>query len=203
VDIITAKMVPFQDDPLLLDFSTENMYSGHIAKLVAWHRYYTRFWKQSMLFCDSRWPDFVNPYASDLVGSTGQAEPLFLNAVTGEDYSFEDGIELGKKIWNLDQAIWTLQGRHRDMVRFADYIYTAPFDKVTKDYLGKENGSWSFISALGRTVERGSFEEFKTAYYKLEGWNTASGFPTRSSLAALDMDSVADELEAHNKLGEE
>jgi len=23
-----------------------------MAKLVAWHRYHTRFWKQSALFCD-------------------------------------------------------------------------------------------------------------------------------------------------------
>jgi len=46
VAIVTGKMVPFADDMLMLDFSTENMYSEHIAKLVAWPRYYTRFWKQ-------------------------------------------------------------------------------------------------------------------------------------------------------------
>ena len=34
----------------MLDYSTANMYSEHMAKLVSWHRYYTRFWKQSALF---------------------------------------------------------------------------------------------------------------------------------------------------------
>jgi hypothetical protein len=29
--------------------------------LVSWQRYYTRFWKQSMLFCDTRWPDLEHP----------------------------------------------------------------------------------------------------------------------------------------------
>jgi alpha-L-arabinofuranosidase len=35
-------------------------------------------------------------------------------------------IGIGKKIWNLDNVIWTLQGRHRDMVHFADFIYNKP-----------------------------------------------------------------------------
>jgi len=71
VKIMTDKMVPFQGDMKMLDFSTKNIYSTHMAKLVAWHRYYTRFWKQSMLFCDLRWPDFLNLYASDKIGSSG------------------------------------------------------------------------------------------------------------------------------------
>ena len=180
--IVRAKMVPFADDELILDFSPGNMYSVHIAKLVSWHRYYTRFWKQSMLFCDSRWPDFVNPYAENYVGSTGQAEPAYLQAVTGNAMSFADGIQLGKKIWNLDHAIWTLQGRHRDMVQFSDYYYnTHPSD--------------------ASPIDRVKFEGFKTAFYKLQGWNTASGYPTRVTLESLDMKNVADELEAKNKLG--
>jgi len=98
VRIYTDKMVPFQGDRRMLDFSTENMYSEHIAKLVSWHRYYTRFWKQSALFCDWRWPDFLNRLAPGMVGSTGMAEPKFLNAVTGRHCTFLDGINLGKKI---------------------------------------------------------------------------------------------------------
>jgi aldehyde:ferredoxin oxidoreductase len=82
VKVFTDKMVPYQGDYLVLDGSTENMYSEHIAKLVAWHRHYTRFWKQSALFCDYRWPDFYNPYTPANIGSTGESEPKFLNAVT-------------------------------------------------------------------------------------------------------------------------
>jgi len=128
IKIYTDKMEPYQGDRLMLDFSTKNMYSEHIAKLVAWHRHYTRFWKQSVLYCDWRWPDFLNPYAHDKIGSTGEAEPMYLNAVTGNKFTFLDGMELGRKIWNFDNAIWTLQGRHRDMVHFADYIYRIPFN---------------------------------------------------------------------------
>jgi len=66
VKAITNKMVPFQGDMDMLDFSESNIYSEHMAKMVSWHRYYTRFWKQSMLFCDTRWPDFVNIHRPDL-----------------------------------------------------------------------------------------------------------------------------------------
>jgi aldehyde:ferredoxin oxidoreductase len=203
VRIITRKMVPFEDDMLMLDYSADNMYSEHIAKLVAWHRYYTRFWKESIQFCDNRWPDFVNSNAPDLVGSTGEAEPRFFTAVTGKEFTFLDGINVGKKIWNLDHAIWTLQGRHRDMVHFADYIYQLPYSGTAK-FIGREAGTWKIIpvdATSNRYLEKDKFEEFKTLFYQLEGWDTATGYPTRTSLAALGLGYVADELEANGKLG--
>jgi aldehyde:ferredoxin oxidoreductase len=204
VRIYTDKMVPFQGDRLMLDYSSANMYSEHIAKLVSWHRYYTRFWKQSAQFCDWRWPDFLNLYGPGKVGSTGIAEPRFLNAVTGGKFTFLDGIELGKKIWNLDHAIWTLQGRHRDMVHFADYLYTQPsyslFD-VPEYMPGRENGKWQYIKTLGRTFNRDKFEEFKDRFYRLQGWDTSSGYPTAGTLQSMGLNYVADELRQKGKLG--
>jgi aldehyde:ferredoxin oxidoreductase len=204
VKIYTDKMVPFQGDMRMLDFSTENMYSEHIAKLVTWHRHYTRFWKQSVQFCDWRWPDFVNLYAPGKVGSTGLSEPKFLNTVTGKKFSFLDGIELGRKIWNLDHAIWTLQGRHRDMVHFADYFYTQPsfsFDGHPEYMPGLKNGKWRYIKTLGRHFDKDKFEEFKSRFYTLQGWETSSGYPTAGTLKSLDLNYVATELEQHGKLG--
>ncbi len=203
VKIATDKMVPYQGNRLMLDFSTENMYSEHIAKLVAWHRHYTRFWKQSALYCDWRWPDFINLYASENVGSTGEAEPAFYHAVTGKNFTFLDGIELGRKIWNIDHAIWTLQGRHRDMVHFADYIYNVPYGSKNKQLTGREKGKWTYINPVGRSVDRKKFEEFKTIFYELEGWNVTTGWPKRSSLESIGLGFVADELEKHAKLGSE
>ena len=117
-------MPPFDDDPLMLDYSDENMYSEHICKLVAWHRYYGRFWIQSALYCDFQYPDFFNwkRKDQDYRGITGEGEPRFFNAVTGKDLTFEEGIAIGKKIWTLDHAIWTLQGRHRDDVKGPDFF---------------------------------------------------------------------------------
>ena len=202
VKIMTDKMVPFQGDMRMLDFSTKNIYSNHMAKLVAWHRHYTRFWKQSMLFCDFRWPDFINLYRSDKIGSTGTAEPRFLKAVTGKKMSFLDGINLGRKIWNLDNAIWTLQGRHRDMVHFADFIYTQDGGTITKPRLpGMEDGEWDYYDYCSRSLDKKKFEEFKTRFYELEGWDPKTGWPRRSTLKSLGLGYVADELQRKGKLG--
>ncbi len=207
VEIVTGKMVPFQDDKDMLDFSENNIYSEHMAKMVSWHRYYTRFWKQSMLFCDSRWPDFVNIHRPDRIGSTGIAEPKYVRAVTGIDLSFEDGIELGRKIWNLDHAIWTLQGRHRDMVHFVDNVYekwpTFALEVPNAYMPGKEDGKWDYYGYSKRKLDKNKFEEFKTRFYSLQGWDTSSGYPKRSTLESLNMDYVADELEQLGKLGKE
>jgi aldehyde:ferredoxin oxidoreductase len=205
VKIMTDKMVPYQGDMQLLDFSAKNMYSDRMVKLVSWHRFYTRFWKQSMLFCDARWPDFYNSNGPGNVGSTGIAEPKFMKAVTGKDFSFEDGIKLGQKIWNLDHAIWTLQGRHRRMVKFADALYDKRGDyggdnPVT--YMpGTEDGRWDYYAYSGRTFDREKFEEFKTKFYKFHKWDPESGYPTKAGLKELGLDYVATELFKKGKLG--
>lgn len=205
VKIITGKMVPFEGDLNMLDFSENNIYSEHMARMVSWQRYYTRFWKQSMLFCDSRWPDFVNIHRPDKIGATGIVEPKYIKAVTGKDFSFLDGIKLGRKIWNLDHAIWTLQGRHRDMVHFADNVYkrrpTFPAEVPNAYMPGKENGKWDYYGYSYRILDKAKFEEFKTGFYRLNGWDTATGYPTRSTLESLGMGYAADELEKKGKLG--
>jgi len=202
VGAFTEKMEPYAGDPLMLDYSEDNMYSAHVAKTVAWHRRYTRFWKQSALFCDYLFPDFMNAASADKRGLTGVAEPKFLNAVTGGDLSFAGGIELGRKIWNLDNAIWTLQGRTRDLVRFAPYIHRTPL-RGTALVPGRVNGKWAYINAKGRKVSEEKFEQWKTNFYELEGWDPKTGWPTRKTLAALGLPAVADELDAAGKMGKD
>lgn len=205
VRIIAEKLLPFENDPLMLDFSTDNIYSEHMAKLVAWHRHYTRFWKQSVLYCDHRWPEFINSRVTGYRGITPEGEPRFFNAVTGKRLNFVDGMELGRRIWNLDNAIWTLQGRHRDMVHFSDYIYRQPFAGYGRQamYLlpGKENGAWDYIRVNGRYLDRAKFEEFKTRFYRLEGWDVHTGWPKGDTLKSMGLKSVAEELEKKERLG--
>jgi aldehyde:ferredoxin oxidoreductase len=207
VKIVTDKMVPFQGDLDMLDFSENNIYSEHMAKMVSWQRYYTRFWKQSMLFCDSRWPDFINIHRPDKIGSTGIAEPKYVKAVTGKNFSFRDGIDLGRKIWNLDHAIWTLQGRHRNMVYFVDNVYDKmplfPVEVRNAHMPGKENGEWDYYGYSRRKLDRTKFDEFKTRFYSLQGWDTSSGYPKRNTLESLELGYVANELENNEKLGKE
>jgi len=51
-------------------------------------------------------------------------------------------------------------------------------------------------------VDRQKFEEFKTTFYELQGWDPATGYPRRSTLDSLGLGYVADELEDNDTLGE-
>ena len=135
----------------------------------------------------------------DRSGATPEAEPKFYNAVTGKAITFADGMEIGRKIWTLDKAIWVLQGRHRDQEVFPDYIYDKPSGAHIMPV--HQNGKWSYAANAGRKLDRDKFEEWKTKFYDFEGWNTANGWPKRNTLEAIGLKKVADTLQSKGKLG--
>ena len=212
VNLHARKLSPYaKGRPEVLDYSDANMYSEAVAQLVRWQQHYCRFWKNSALYCDLKWPDFYNTNLPDLEGATASpdaGEHVFWNAVTGDTLTFEEGIEIGRRIWNLDNAIWTLQGRHRDMVHFAPYVYKTKYDKgeLFPFYMWPcrdEKGAWQYTDLMGRSMDKGKFEEWKTTFYRLEGWDTKTGWPKRSTLEKMGMAFVADALQAGGRLGEE
>ncbi len=212
VDIVAGKLSPYaKGRPEVLDFGDGNMYSEAVAQLVRWHRHYTRFWKQSALLCDLKWPEFYNTNAPGNEGASGSSdagEQVFWNAVTGDRLTFEDGVELGRRIWNLDNAIWTLQGRHRDMVHFAPYVYETKYEKgeLFPFYMWPcrdEKGEWAYTDVMGRALDKKKFDQWKTIFYGLEGWDPKTGWPTRKTLEKMDMAFVADGLQAAGRLGAE
>ncbi|MHB1019733.1 MAG: aldehyde ferredoxin oxidoreductase N-terminal domain-containing protein [Coriobacteriia bacterium] len=205
-EIMAEKLTPY-NDPMMMDYSEEGMYSESMAKLVAWHRHYTRYYKQSLAMCDWAWGDFFNAYGPEGRGMTGEGEPKFYKAVTGIDQSFEEGMELGRKIWNLDRAIWILQGRDRSKEVFTDYNYEVGavpgYTTYEVPYVVPmhKDGKWSYESAVGRVLDRDKVEEWKTKFYTIEGWDPATGWPKRETLEELGLGHVADDLEAAGKLG--
>jgi aldehyde:ferredoxin oxidoreductase len=64
-----------------------------------------------------------------------------------------------------------------------------------------KDGKWQRLDVSKRHLDRAGFEEFKTRFYRLQGWDTSTGYPTRATLASLGLDYVADELEKNGKLG--
>ena len=187
------------------------IYSEHKAKLVAWHRHYTRFWEESILYCDWIWPVFFDPNTPDFSGITPESEPRFFNAATGKNLSFAEGMEIGRKIWNLNRAIWVLQGRHRDMEHFAGFMYT-PAGNLTEHLryfpivenppmTVYENGKWGMTTLENMYLDKAGVEQWKTNYYKFEGWDPDTGWPTRNTLEELGLKNVADTLERAGRLG--
>ncbi|MFH1267150.1 MAG: aldehyde ferredoxin oxidoreductase C-terminal domain-containing protein, partial [Planctomycetota bacterium] len=204
-------------DPMMFDYSEAGIYSEAKAKHVAWDRHYGRFWKASVLFCDQSqiFPSFIETQRTTY-GFTPEAEPRIFNAVTGRNLSFADGMDIGRRIWNLSRAIWVLQGRHRDLEQFAGFMYkpgaayggcgTTTSRIFVISSVGNllpvfERGEWRYDERREMYLDRHGVEQLKTNFFKFEGWDPASGWPRRSTLEKLDLKHVADELAAHGKLG--
>jgi aldehyde:ferredoxin oxidoreductase len=199
--LYTDAMVPYQGDVFMVDYSDgpTGIYSDSTVKQVAWVKHYEKFWIGAGGFCGWRWPMCITNNTADRRGPTPQAEPRFWNAVTGKNISFADGMETGHKIYTLDRAIWCLQGRHRDMETFPDYA----FEEKTSGYDVPMyiDGKWQYANGAGRTLDRNKFEDFKTRFYKFEGYNPENGYPTRATLEKAGLKRVADTLQSKGKLG--
>jgi aldehyde:ferredoxin oxidoreductase len=66
---------------------------------------------------------------------------------------------------------------------------------------GKVNGKWRYIKTLGRHFDRGKFEDFKSRFYRLQGWDTSTGYPTAATLKSVGLGHVAARLGQNGKLG--
>jgi aldehyde:ferredoxin oxidoreductase len=200
-DLYRQAMVPYQDDRYLVDYGESpetGIYSDSKIRLVAWVKHYEKFW-MGMGFCGWRWPLCITNNTADRRGATPDAEPKFWNAVTGQNMSFADSMEMGHKIYTLDRSIWVLQGRTKKMETFPDYIYDqGAGGNILPMYI---DGKWVYNDGRGRKLDRAKFEDFKTRFYKFEGYNPNNGFPTEATLAEMNMPEVAGTLKKNNKLG--
>lgn len=196
-------MIPYQGDVFMLDYSDgpTGIYSEHKAKQVAWVKHYEKFWIGSNGFCGWRWPMCFTNNTADYKGPTPEAEPRFFNAVTGRNITFADGMEIGRKIFTLDRAIWTIQGRHRNMEVFPEYIYTQGAAGGLLPMYDAKTRKWSYADGAGRKLDRARFEDWKTKFYALEGFSTETGWPTRKTLEELGLKKVADILQRKDRLG--
>ncbi|MHB8050547.1 MAG: aldehyde ferredoxin oxidoreductase N-terminal domain-containing protein [Coriobacteriia bacterium] len=199
-------------DPLTADSNAEHIYDLPMARMIAFHKRYIRGYLNAATMCDWDTPSWFNNRTDDGKGISPEYETKFLNAVTGRDLSFEDGLELGRKCWNFERAILCLMDKHRDEEYFPPY---PPYDswlydpKATKflasapdgkNLLSYKGGKW-IRENTGAPLDRAKHDELKTIYYELEGWDTSTGRPTRKTLEECGLSEVADVLESEGKLG--
>ncbi|MDD3265296.1 MAG: aldehyde ferredoxin oxidoreductase C-terminal domain-containing protein [Dehalococcoidales bacterium] len=95
------------------------------------------------------------------------------------------------------------------MEKFPEYVYIV--DSLGTSYVPgeppsyymptKENGAWDYRDVTPRHLDETRFEEWKSTYYELEGWDPSTGRPKRAILESRGMKNVADELDSAGKLG--
>lgn len=157
--------------------------------------------KDATAVCDyGPYPLYVCYYAKSSnkqpVPSTPEVESKLFTLVTGTDYmaNRKDARRVGERIINLERAIMTREGRTRNEDTLVDYI----FDKETVNKLTSGPGGEAIH--ITRKLDRDKFQVMLDEYYRLCGWDKATGWSTRAKLEELDLKDVADELEAIGKL---
>ncbi|MFC1839533.1 aldehyde ferredoxin oxidoreductase N-terminal domain-containing protein [Thermodesulfobacteriota bacterium] len=200
--LYSEAMAPYNDydgHEFMIDYGDgpTGIYSDHKVKQLAWVKHYEKMWIGGGGFCGWRWPMCITNNTADRRGPTPNAEPRFWKAVTGQDLSFADSMEMGHKIYTLDRTIWVLQGRHRDMEVFPAYIYDKPGRGETLPMY--QDGKWTYSSGQGRKLDREKFEDWKTRFYKFEGYDSETGYPTQKTLKGMGMNKAADLLKKQDK----
>ncbi|MBN2062004.1 MAG: hypothetical protein JW882_16465 [Deltaproteobacteria bacterium] len=209
VEMMAKKVVPFDGEPLIFSNSWKGdeafktgIYSPYKAKMLSWARRYAGFYNESMSICEMLLPVFMGNGPGGLAGPSPELEYRYYKAVTGSKDSLADTIETGRKIWNMERAIRVMAGRHRNQEKFAPFMHmpgaTFPISGPKPVY---SKGKWSFESQNDLYLDRKGVEKFKTNFYKLEGWNIDTGWPTRKTLEGMGMKKVADTMAGKGKLG--
>ncbi len=174
------------------DFST---YEG---KALAAKKLQDRvFAKESLVVCDLRW---TMTQAFRALGGTDDTvtESQVFSAITGKDTDEPGLYNIGERIFNLQRAILLRQGwQGRQGDRLLDYYHTVPLRKgeIFFNHDGLVPGrDGEVISQIGKVVDKELFENMKSEYYELRGWDALTGLPTKAKLEELQLNDVAADL---------
>ena len=111
--------------------------------------------------------------------------PEALSAGLGETIPRDMLFEIARKIRTLDRAYDVREGRNRET------------DTLPKRYFDRRQEAGVYKGEKG---DRKKFEELKSKYYTLRGWDVENGVPSREILEKFGLAEVADDLEKRGKL---
>ncbi len=178
-----------------VDFST---YDGKaLAAKIIQERQYS---KECLVLCDFAFPLFDDAASQDHVGDP-LLESRLLSAVTGEDYDEARLHRAGERVFNLNRAIHLRDGRRG---RSDDCLPETQFierEERIADVFGIHNPELylpgagdEVISRKGKALDRAQFEKLLDEYYRLRGWDEATGLLKQDTLRRLDLPEVIDGL---------
>ncbi len=172
------------------DFST---YEG--KALAARNIQDRQYAKESLILCDWAWPIMHVRDSEDHLGDPTLESQVF-SAVTGKEADEEGMYRIGERVFNLQRAILAREGHlGRESDQLPEPFFTIPlktsFGNPECLAPGKDG---EVISRKGAVVERGKFEQMKTEYYQLRGWDPTTGLQRKGKLEELGLADIADEM---------
>jgi len=108
-----------------------------------------------------------------------------VNAATGWKLKGKDLLTVGERICNVEKAF---NVRECGFTRKDDMLPSRFFEPITGGPLE------------GARIERAKFETMLDEYYTEHNWDVVTGLQTRSALASLGLDSIADDLARTGRL---
>ncbi|MFC1895759.1 aldehyde ferredoxin oxidoreductase C-terminal domain-containing protein, partial [Thermodesulfobacteriota bacterium] len=190
-DVFRKMARRFWGDEICADFST------CAGKAMAAARIQDRqLAKECLILCDFSYPFIHSPATPDHVGDP-TLESRICAAVTGMNMDEQGLYRVGERAFNLQRAILTREGRKgREQDGLEEFNFNIPL-----------KGEWGNPECLvpgrdgepfsrrGMVVERDEFEKMKDEFYRIRGWDVATGFQTRAKLQELELDDIAHTLE--------
>ena len=178
-----------------VDFST---YAGKaLAAKIIQERQYA---KECLVLCDFAFPLFDHAGSEDHVGDP-LLESELLSAVTGHDFDEAGLRRIGERVFNLNRAIHLRDGRRG---RADDCLPESQFierQERIADVFGIHNPELylpgagdDIISRKGKALDKERFEAMLDEYYRLRGWDVATGLLKQETLRVLDLTEVIDGL---------
>jgi aldehyde:ferredoxin oxidoreductase len=170
-------------------------YSSYEGKALASKRIQDRTYAlESLVLCNQRWPMIPFP-VEDEIGGPALASQIY-SAVTGHETDESELEKAGERIFNMQRAVMLRQGwGGREGDRLLDSYHEVPIQEAFQNsecIVPGKNGEQA--SRKGTVVERDKFEEMKSQYYQLRGWDVTSGFQTRARLKDLQLEDIANGL---------
>ncbi len=158
--------------------------------------------KESSILCDFLWPVIWIRFAEDHTGDP-TLESQVISAITGRDIDKGGLDRIGERVFNLQRAIFARQGRGgRNGDMLLDYLHKEPLQTAffNPDCIvpGRDG---EIISRKGMKIDRNDFEDLKSEYYELRGWDKETGLPTEKTLQALDLADIATDLKNRGMIG--
>jgi aldehyde:ferredoxin oxidoreductase len=148
--------------------------------------------KESLVICDLVWP-IHEVHSPDKKMRNCTLESQIVSAITGREIDENGMLEIGERNVNLQRAILLREGRPgRDGDTLMDYFFEEPLESVyfSEDALAPGPHGQT-ISRKGKVVDRSRFERLKDEYYRLRGWDIATGLPTVAKLEQLSLGDIA------------
>jgi aldehyde:ferredoxin oxidoreductase len=190
-DVFRKLAKVFWGSELAADFST---YEGKaLAAKKIQDRQYAR---ECLIVCDFPLNNASSVmYSDDHIGDPS-LDSKMLAAVVGGEPDEQALYCTGERVFNLQRAILAREG-HRG--RAADVLeesfYTRPLKFIGLNSECKAPGKDGKVTSRKDTVvERDKFEAMKGEYYKLRGWDVATGLQTRAQLDSIGLGDIAGEM---------